>query len=112
MPDVRVLAREYLAEFSRRDLASLEARFSPNVSLRDWDVGLVQGRAAVLAVNRKIFESVGSIEARPLAIYADGHTAVAELEVHVDGKLALLVTDVLEFDEAGRIKAVRAYRGS
>jgi hypothetical protein len=112
MRDFAELTRQYLADFSSKSVAGLERRFAENVTLRDWELGTVRGKAAVLAANGKIFDSVRTIEARPVAIYTQGRTAVAELEVHVDGKLALLVTDVIDFDEGGLITAVRAYRGN
>lgn len=105
-------ARDYLKRFSNKDLAGLEALFAPDVTLRDWDVGVVQGRDAVLAVNAKLFAAVGTLEARPVEIHVAGTTAITELEVHIDGKLAVLVADVIDFDANGRIKHVRAYRGT
>lgn len=112
MSDIEAQTRDYLTDFSRKDLSALERRFSADVTLRDWDVGTVTGRPAVLAVNRKIFESVRTIEARPLRVYTHGATGIAELEILVDGKFALFVTDVIDFDAAGHITAIRAYRGT
>ena len=112
MIDLRAQTKQYLAAFSRKDVAGLGAMFAEGVVLRDWDVGTVSGKPAVLAANEKIFASVKSIEARPVAIHIAGQTAVAELEIHVDGKLALLVADVIDFDTDGLITAVRAYRGT
>ncbi len=110
--DIETLTRGYLTDFSRKDLAALERRFASAVTLRAFDVGLVEGRAAVLAANRKIFEGVKSIEARPTHVHVAGQTGIAELEIYVDGAFALPVVDVIEFDAAGHITAVRAYRGS
>jgi len=111
MHDVTALATQYLADFSRKDLAALEKRFAPEVTLRDPNVGEVRGRPAVLETNAKIFAGVTSIEARPLALHPAGKTAVCELEVWVDGKPALKVADVIDFDDAGLITAIRAYFG-
>jgi ketosteroid isomerase-like protein len=112
MADLRALTQHYLASFSARDLFALEKCFSEDATLRDWDIGEVKGRGAVLDANRKIFANTKSIEARPLAIYVDGRTAVAELEIHVDGRFSLWVTDVITFDARDRIASVRAYRGN
>ena len=112
MIDVRFAALKYLADFSRQDVGALSAVFSDAVTLRDWDLGTVRGKAAVLAANEKIFSSVKSIEARPLTVHVAGQTAIAELEVHVDGKLAALVVDIIDFGDDGRINAIRAYRGT
>ena len=74
MHDLNALTRAYLADFSAKSLAGLEKRFSADVSLRDWEIGLVRGRAAVLEANKKIFDGVKTIEGRPLKIYRDGST--------------------------------------
>lgn len=112
MSDLVDRTRRYLAAFSARDVEALGACLADAVTLRDWDVGLVSGKAAVLAVNAKIFGSVTTLEARPRAIHLSGRTTVSELEIHVNGALALLVADVIDFDDAGLITAVRAYRGT
>lgn len=112
MIDLAQRTRDYLRAFSARDLDALAEHFTDQVVLRDWDVGTVSGKSAVLATNQKLFASVTSIEARPLTIHVAGSTTIAELEIHVDGKLALLVADVIDFDEHGHITALRAYRGT
>ena len=74
--------------------------------------GEAHGKEAVLAMTRDIFASAASIEGRPVHLSCSGQTAAAELEIWVDGKLALHVVDVIDFDAAGLITAVRAYRSN
>lgn len=112
MTDLVERTRSYLRAFSARNLDALGAHFADGVVLRDWDVGTVTGKAAVLATNEKLFASVSALEARPLTIHLAGRTTITELEVWVDGKLAVLVADVIDFDASGQISAVRAYRGT
>ena len=61
--------------------ALVESRKPEGVYLRDWDVGTVRGRAAVLAVNATIFGGVETIEARPIHIHLAGRTTISELLV-------------------------------
>lgn len=110
MSDAERLVREYLAAFSTKNAAELAQRFADDVTLRDWELGTVRGKEAVLAANEKIFAAVKTIEARPLRIYVDGSTAIAELDVRVDNGPPLLVVDVIELGPSGLIRAIRAYR--
>ena len=85
--------------------------FSKDVSLRDWEIEAT-GIDEVLKANKNIFKSVDSIKAKPLRIYNDGNTIVAELEIDINnGQESLLVVDVIEFDGENKILEIRAYKG-
>ena len=86
----------------------------PQGSLRDWDIE-VSGAAAVGAANGKIFAAVPTISIEVLAIHVcePTRTAVCEILVHLNdaAKTSLKVADVITFDAALKIVALRAYKG-
>jgi hypothetical protein len=86
----------------------------PQGTLRDWDVE-VSGAAAVGAANGKIFAAVPTISIEVLAIHVcvPTRTAVCEILVHLNdaAKTSLKVADVITFDAALKIVALRAYKG-
>ena len=105
------ISKQYFNTFSNKDLSGLEKMFAKDVSLRDWEIEAKE-KEEVLKANEKIFESVDSIKVRPLKIYNDGNTVVAELQIDINnGQELLLVVDVIEFDNGNKINAIRAYKG-
>jgi len=78
-------------------------------SLRDWN-GLAEGRTDVETANKNIFDSVETITVTPTALYQDGNTVSAELDILINGTEKLLVVDVITF-EGDKIASVRAYKG-
>ena len=105
------ISKEYFNTFSNKDLPGLEELFSDNITLRDWEIQ-AEGKGDVLAANGKIFNAVTNMHVYPLKLYEDGDTVIAELEIIVDNmSTPLKVVDVIVFDEANRIFAIRAYRG-
>lgn len=104
-------SRKYFNTFSNKDLLGLEELFSKDVRLRDWETEAV-GLEEVLKANKTIFESVDSIKVDPLRIYNEKNIIIAELKIDVDkGKDVLLVVDVIEYDNTGKICSIRAYKG-
>ena len=106
---LKTLAEQYFETFSRKDLDGLAGMFSDTAELRDW-TGAASGKSDVLAANKNIFDSVDTITVTPTALYEDGNTVAAEIEVLINGEEKLLVVDVITFDN-GKITAVRAYKG-
>jgi len=106
----RQLAVDYIAVFNRHDLDGLGALFDDAVTLRDWTLE-ASGREAVLAANRSIFEAVPKIAVTILQSVVDGHRVALELDIAVDENERIKVVDLLEFTEAGRLIAVRAFKG-
>ena len=108
------LARAYFAVWNAHDVAAVAAKFAQDGSLRDWDIA-VAGAQAVGEANGNIFKAVPAISITVERIFADAaKSAVAcEILVHLNDadKTVLKVTDVIEFDDSGLIKALRAYKG-
>ena len=102
-------ATQYFETFSRKDLDSLAVMFTDNVVLRDWERS-AEGKVDMLAANKAIFDAFDTITVTPLALYEDGNTVTAEIEVLVNGDTKLLVVDVITFD-GDKISSLRAYKG-
>tara|TARA_Y100000034_G_scaffold128907_1_gene184395 strand:+ start:215 stop:601 length:387 start_codon:yes stop_codon:yes gene_type:complete len=113
---------EYFEAFNRHDLDELREMFSEDVSLRDWEIS-VSGIDEVLGANSRIFGSVDSISITPIMVYEGedkllmgpldvAGTSIIELEILINGKEKLLVTDILDFNRDGKIKSIRAYIGN
>ena len=107
---IKNIALHYFQAFSRKDINFLSTNFSPDVSLRDWDI-YAEGIEAVILANSKIFNAVGTITAKPINIFSDRKVVIAELSIIVDDGEPLRVVDILEFTDDGKICSVRAYKG-
>ena len=110
MDDLKSLCLEYFYNFSLKDIDSLSKMFASGCQLRDWENSAV-GKEDVVAVYEKIFNSVDTITVTPRALYEDSDTIIAELLITINGKEQILVTDIITFNEAGKIISVRAYKG-
>ena len=110
MSDLKSLSLEYFYHFSCKDLDAVSQMFAPGSVLRDWE-NSAEGKVDVVAVYEKIFNSVKSIAVTPRALYKDGDTIIAELLISINSDEQILVTDIITFNEAGKIISVRAYKG-
>ncbi len=108
--DLKSLCLEYFYNFSLKDIDSLSKMFASGCQLRDWENSAV-GKEDVVAIYEKIFHSVDTIVVTPRAVYEDSDTIIAELLITINGKEQILVTDIIAFNEAGKIISVRAYKG-
>jgi hypothetical protein len=108
--NLKNLALSYFNAFSNKDINTLTGMFNSQVTLRDWEISAV-GMSSVVEANKKIFNNVDTIKVTPLALYQDGNTLVAEIDILVNSKDTLKVTDVITFNDSGEIVSVRAYKG-
>jgi len=83
--------------------------FDEGVVLRDWEIS-ASGKDNVIKANQKIFDSVDTIQVTPLVMYSEDDVVVAELEILVDNKVKIYVTDVITFN-GDKISSIRAYKG-
>jgi hypothetical protein len=104
------LALAYFNAFSNKDINALTGMFNSQVTLRDWEISAV-GMSAVVEANKKIFNNVDTIKVTPVALYQEDYTVVAEIDILVNGKDSLKVTDVITFNDKGEIVSVKAYKG-
>jgi hypothetical protein len=108
--DLKARSLEYFYNFSSKNSSALSWMFTSVCFLHDWENDAA-GKTDVMSVYNKIFNSVESIAVTPRAIYQDGLTVIAELLITINGKEQILVTDVITYDETGKIVSVRAYKG-
>ena len=110
MIDLKSIALNYFYLFSYKNLDALSKMFALESDVHDWE-NHAEGRDEVVAVYKKIFDSVDSIAVTPRAVYQDNNTVIAELLITINGKEQILVTDVITFDNVNKIISVRAYKG-
>jgi len=108
--DYPALVRAYLQAYASKDLAAVADLFAEDIQLRDWNIS-VSGKAAALDETRKNFAGADSLAIDILALHGKGPSLAAELKILLNGQLDLRVVDVIDFDAAGRICAIRAYLG-
>ncbi len=101
---------DYLRRYEAKDLDGIAAMLARDVTLRDWNLS-VKGRDAAIAETRKNFESAESIRIDVLRVLEGDRAVAGELRIVIDGHIELFVVDVLDFDDEGRITAIRAYLG-
>eukprot|EP00392_Amoebophrya_sp_AT5.2_P003447 g3452.t1 len=99
---------------SAQDLAKLGELFDDAATLRDWDIAK-EGKKDVVEANGNIFKAVPAIKAEVLNIFPSvselGPVAACELHIVVSAEETLKVLDVIQYNKAGKILAVRAYKG-
>jgi len=108
--NLETLARSYLAAFARKDGAAVRALMAPTVTLRDWVIA-ESGVDNVLAASERIFASCHALTVDVVNLFRDGNVVLAEIAIGFDGADPIRVLDLIEFDAAARITAIRAFKG-
>lgn len=103
------IAMLYLKAFSEKDIDNLEAMFSDNMILTDWE-GQMIGKENVLAFNRTLFSQLGNIRIDIEKIAMGHDTVIAEIKVILDETVIIPVIDVIDFDQDNKIREIRAYK--
>jgi len=120
MKDIKQLTVDYFNAFSSKNEDQLREMYAEDFSLRDW-LAKAEGRNKVLNLNKQFFGAYPDFELEVLNTYIDGNVSVSEIVITLEdsspgetltGKKDLLVVDVIEFSEEGKMKSVRAYFGS
>ena len=107
--NIKELVLEYFDAFENKNLDRLEIMFAENISLQDWEIS-AKGKKEVINANKKIFSFVESISISPIKIYQDERTVIAELKILLNSNESFSVMDVIDFDEKGKISAIKAYK--
>ena len=105
------IALNYFKTFSNKDIVNLKTFFSEDIELRDWEIK-EKGLSNVVKANKKIFDSVESINIKIINLYEFKTTLIAEIEIQINNEKIILVTDILEFNSFHKIKCLRAYKGN
>ena len=101
---------KYFQYFSNKDIDSLSKMFSEDIRLVDWEIAET-GKEEVIKANQRIFDSVETIQVKPLYFYYDDEDSFAvEILIVVNEKEFLEVVDVIRFNEDGLIDSVKAYK--
>ena len=100
----------YFKVFSKKKIDELSELFSDDITLRDWENN-ASGKTEVLNVNKKIFNNVESINVVPVNLYKSENKIIAELEIIINGKEKILVVDIISFNNDGKIKSIKAFKG-
>lgn len=103
--------KQYIDAWNERNVSALDAMFSMDVFLADWDVA-VQGKASVIGANAQIWESVPDIQIEILSMAFNpktqkvfGHILVKSVQEN----LKLRVVDIVKFHNQKIVK-VDAYK--
>ena len=104
-----LLSKKYFELFSNKDIERLKEMFDLNCSLQDWEIN-VNGKEEVLKANKKIFDSVETIEVQAQNIYCDGNVIIADLLITINNADKLFVVDIIQFNEEGKIQSILAYK--
>jgi hypothetical protein len=111
--DYKEKLEKYFKTFSKQDLNGLSEMFSDDIILVDWDIN-ASGKEEVLEANKKIFQSVDTIDVIPYFYYVGDEAYAIEIDVIVNvGKETeetLQVVDVISFNEQGLIQSIEAYK--
>jgi ketosteroid isomerase-like protein len=100
----------YLQNYSDKDLVKISEMFADDITLRDWKIS-VSGKKAAIAETEKNFNSAKTIKIEIINIYESADSVAGELRIVVNDLEVLYVIDVVEFNNNGKIKSVRAYIG-
>ena len=103
------IAIAYFNFFSNKNIKEVKGVLSENVTLNDWNVSC-SGRAEVVNATQNIFDSVDTIDVKPINIYCDKNIVIAELEIIVNNSITELVVDIITFDVNNKIVSIRAYK--
>lgn len=101
-------AKNYLGAFAAKDIDYLESVYNDNVVLSDWG-GFTQGKDAVISLNKSFFEFSGDISIHiQNTSYRDKYVSL-EFIMQYGGNVVNVV-DIIEIDDYGKIKSIRAYK--
>jgi hypothetical protein len=103
------LAKKYFIAFSEKNIEKIAEMLSDEIVLRDWNV-TKSGKNGVLNATQNIFDSVESIDVKPINIYCEDNTIISELKIVVNDSITELVVDIITFDIDNKIASIRAYK--
>lgn len=106
------LVQRYFKAFERKDLATITDLLCSDVTLQDPFVGIVSGKAAVLAIYQGAFDAHKSIQLEQLRCFSSDTGMAAEFKLQLtnleDKQVRLDGIDCFEF-EHNLIRSIRAY---
>ena len=113
MGDLGELVNSYFEVWNSHDAEKCGSFFADVCEHRDWDAG-VEGKAETTKFLAGLFQAVPNIKLtiEKVHVSPSTSTATAEIFVHVgdEAKTVLKVTDIITFDNAGKITNLQAYK--
>lgn len=110
MSPLNQIVGDYLQAFVDKNIDKLVSLLAENVELRDWTLR-EKGINSVRSATLQIFKSCTTIEVLPVHVLIGEKNAIAELIIRFDDNEPIHVVDVYDFDDDGKIVAIRAYKG-
>ena len=112
MPDTPALVSKYFDVWNAHDVEGIKALHAPNSTLTDWDAHHGPTNAEVASGIAGIWKAVPAIKIDVKQVFTCGEarSCVANITVIVDATTTLNVCDVFEFDEAGLVTSIKAYK--
>ena len=108
--DIEMISKKYFETWENKDLVELSRLFSKEISIEDWN-GSCNGIDEAIHFNKNIFEEINSLRVDIEDLYTVTNTVVAKINIFADGA-SIPVVDIVEFDNEGKIKSIKAYRGN
>ena len=103
------LIKDYFKFFSNKDISSLENLFAENIKLIDWEIS-ANGKKEVLEANKKIFNSVNSINIELNELIINRMSAVCLIDIMINKKEKLKVVDIIKFNNDNKIISISAFK--
>ncbi len=106
------LTKAYFEMWNAHDEAGIKALHAAKSSLKDWDAAHGPDNEAVAKGIAGIWTAVPKIKIEIVDVYLCGAatTCVANIKVIVDEATTLKVCDVFEYDDAGLVASINAYK--
>ena len=99
----------YFSVFSNKDLEGLSELLADDVSLMDWE-RCSNGKEAVLAASKNIFDAVNKIEIEPVLLVEEEGYVAAQLKILINDTESLHVMDLLKFNDDQKICSIVAFK--
>lgn len=110
------LIEKYFEAFNNKDLNTLSELYADNVILNEWNENVFEGKDAVLAANKKLFDRYENVNIEILTSGIDDvssstlYISLNEIAVTLDDEVHITVVDVIEIID-DKIRSITAYRG-
>lgn len=103
--------KKYFVNFENKNIEGLKRLFSDDVILADWNIS-AKGLPEVIDANINIFNSVSSIKIIQNSTYCNENNKkfACDISIVINDSETLDVVDLIEFDNNGKIKAIKAYK--
>lgn len=107
--ELKKLVKKYFKLFSEKNEKELFKMFDNKITLLDWE-NYVSGKKKVCEVNKNIFKELKNIQVKPLNIYKERNTIIAEIIIKINKKDLLKVVDIISFNKKKKIISIKAFK--